>query len=169
MSLDDLEQLAIADRPGKLDDGIGRGLREPGPLREAAMLVGVDELEHVDARVQLVRRLDLRHLGVDELHALLPRQRDPMVPIGDEVESAGLVDRDRRHRPVLEGIAEGAQTSLQLAPAGAEEPIEVDRAVNRPDDGVGRDLAHADVMFAENAQVSLDIPQRQQRLVSHRR
>jgi hypothetical protein len=33
------------------------------------MLFGVDQLEHVDARMQAVRGPDLRHLGVDVLAA----------------------------------------------------------------------------------------------------
>lgn len=53
----------------------------------------------------------------------------------DEVESAGLVHRDRRHRPVAERLAPGVEPPSQVPLAHTEGPAEVEALIDklRPD------------------------------------
>src|SRR5215208_3728950 len=168
MRLDGPEQLRVSRRARELDDRAGRDLLEPGPLLEAPVLFGMDELEHVDARVEAVRGVYLLHLGVNEGASELTAERDAVMAVNHEVEATGLVDRDRWHRAVAKGLVEVVEAAAEPAATRAEKLVEVDRAIHRADDSLDRDLAHAEVVLPEHADPAGHIPQGQERLTRHR-
>jgi hypothetical protein len=80
---------------------------EAALVQEHALLLGMHELAHVDLGTNLIVGPEPGDLGVDEVRAALMGKRHAMVPAGDEVRAAELLDLDRRHQAVGEG---GAQT-----------------------------------------------------------
>ena len=165
--LDDLQQLAVAERPGELHDRIRGHVVQARPFLEAPMLLGVDQLQDVHVGMQPMRCLDLRDLGIHDAGALLPGERHAVVTVDHEVQPTRLVDGDRRHRPVAERLAQSVDALLQVAAAGAEEPVEVHGAVDRTDDRIRRDLAHPHEPLAEDAEMPLHVAQGKERLVRH--
>src|SRR5262245_60380021 len=92
-----------------------------------------------------------------------------MMAVADEIEAARLVDRDRWHGSGGEGLAKGLESLLEItARLRPEEAVVVHRAVNRADDLVNRDLAHAEVALADHVQTTRDFVERQQRVRRHR-
>src|SRR5687767_14137673 len=127
--------------------------RQAGLLHELPVLLGVDQLQQVDARMKLVREAERGDLGIDEVRAVGAGQRNAVMTVADEVEVARLVNGDRRQRPVTKRFAQRADSLAQVTPvARPEYAVEVHRSVDRADDAVDRDGPHANVVLTHDAE-----------------
>ena len=92
-------------------------------------------------------------MGVDRVLPVCARDGDPVVPVSHEVGVADAVDLDRRERLAAPGRQRDALPARAHAPrGGAEEPVEVARAVDGADDGVEVDRLESDVALAHAAE-----------------
>ncbi len=162
MNLDVLQQLDVAGRPAEADPGLRAGAGETALVHEDPLLLGVDQLDDVGVGGQVPARAQLRHLGVDRLHASLARDRHAMVAVDDEIRVADLVHDDRREVAVGERLLHPPPALADLRPARKEVAIEVLAAAFRPDDLPQRDGAQADVAPLERTQAPCRLLERQQ-------
>jgi len=85
VGVDDLGELCVAVQERELDDGVRPRPAQAAGLEQLALLLGVDELSDIDARTDLIPRLQARDLGIDVIGASFSRERDTMVTVLDEV------------------------------------------------------------------------------------
>jgi hypothetical protein len=107
------------------------------------------EVGHHRVLAERDARRDLDDVGVDVLTAERLRDRHAVVPVADEVQVADLVERDRRER--LAAALGGGDPLPAAAQAGrrrAQAAVEVDGAVDAPDDLLQRYHLQPEVVLA---------------------
>ena len=89
-------------------------------------------------------RVDLGHVGVDELGAGGPRCGEALVPVEHEVAVVQLEDLDWRNGSIRKGIPYGINSMQQMRSHRVEAAVEVAAATDGPADAVDRNLAQPD-------------------------
>jgi hypothetical protein len=156
------QKFDVCIRSQHLEGCIRPDLIEPAFPHESALLLGVDQGQDVDIAAELVLGVEADHIGIDEPAPLLPAQRDSVVAIDDEVRAAYLVHADGREVPVGVLASKRPQAGGKSGRAWSKVAIEIDGAIERPDDPIHRDRLSPGVRLAYQSQASLHLTEWQQ-------
>jgi hypothetical protein len=89
-----------------------------------------------------------------------------MMPIDNEVHAVHLIGGNCRHHAVGKHVVQFPQTAAKRQAARTEQPVEINRPIDRADNPPHGDRLHPDVVLATDPETVRDLRQREQRLAT---